>query len=370
MTQTEHADQTAPRATTPSRRSGLLHPGDLDSWHRWQARHRPVLQRVRNLRAPKSLPATLTVGRTDARVLVASDGSTPSLNGAVIDPLRWLDKTPYAVLDTRPRLDACGPEAAVHAIDVASETAPAQLAALLPELRCVVTTGEHLPLGALAHDTARRTDSEAFVVQHGLVTPYSPPITGGCTLLAWSDADGEFLCGGMDDVEVRVVGSQMLWTAAEHRAAPVDPADAPTFLGQCHAAELPRTSLFRVSAGFCRSTGATYRPHPSESDRVSRAGHLVMRAAGIHLDTLARPLAQIATPVAAIFSSGLVEAAAAGIPSWGYFPDPPRWVAEFWDRYGIAQWGSDPTPAPARPEIEPAVQIARILAGAVGGEGR
>ena len=74
------------------------------------------------------------------------------------------------------------------------------------------------------------------------------------------------------------------------------------------------------------------------------------------------PLADLAAPVVSVFSTGVLEAAARGLPAWVDFPDPPAWLREFWDRYDMRPYGGDPTPAPARPDEEPAVAIARLLA--------
>jgi hypothetical protein len=67
--------------------------------------------------------------------------------------------------------------------------------------------------------------------------------------------------------------------------------------------------------------------------------------------------------VVSVFSTGVLEAAARGMPAWVEFPKPPSWLQEFWERYGMSRYGAEPTPAPSRPAVEPASAIARVLAG-------
>ena len=67
-----------------------------------------------------------------------------------------------------------------------------------------------------------------------------------------------------------------------------------------------------------------------------------------------------------IFSTGVVEAAAEGMPAWVHLPDPPSWVEELWDRYGLAPWGGEPTPSPERPTVEPSRAVADAVRGMMG----
>ena len=63
-----------------------------------------------------------------------------------------------------------------------------------------------------------------------------------------------------------------------------------------------------------------------------------------------------------MFSTGVLEAAARGLPAWVDFPDPPAWLREFWDRYGMrhlrraAHAGARP-----RPTSSPRVAVAEIV---------
>ena len=133
----------------------------------------------------------------------------------------------------------------------------------LGDVGAVVAAGHYTGLGGAMHAWAARRGARFVTVQHGLLTPHAPPLAPGTALLAWSAADAEFWRSDRDDVTTHVVGSQLLREAAA-RPATVDPDDRPVFLGQLHGAELSRWGMARTAGGFCRATGATYRPHPSE----------------------------------------------------------------------------------------------------------
>ncbi|MCV7526742.1 hypothetical protein M3D91_004170 [Micrococcus luteus] len=161
------------------------------------------------------------------------------------------------------------------------------------------------------------------------------------------------------------VGSALLEAARQEAvAAPVAAsAEGPgVFLGQLHGAELPRRDVARAAEEYIRATGAVYRPHPAERDRLSRAQHARWEAAGITVDRSGEPLTRTAGPVAAVFSTGILEAAQAGRPAGGVHPDPPAWLVQFWDRYGIARWRpgveTAPTPPLVAPTPDPAAAIA------------
>ncbi len=236
---------------------------------------------------------------------------------------------------------------------------------LATRAKAILSSGDYLPLGAAAYRGARRT---AFLtVQHGLMTPHAPPLAPNTHLLAWSQADADFWRSGRTDVAATVVGSQLLWEAAQkHTADPSAPTDRPVYLGQLHGAELDRAELAASTERFCRETHAIYRPHPSEHDRRSRAQHRKWTAQGIEIDSGATPLAELNTPIVSAFSTGILEAAAKGLPAWAYHAKPPQWLAEFWQRYGMHQWGDSPTPSPPQPDIEPAEAIANAVMEAIG----
>ena len=215
-----------------------------------------------------------------------------------------------------------------------------------------LSSGHYLPMGAAAHE--RSAEGRFLTAQHGLMTPHAPPLGAGTRLLAWSAADADFWRSGRSDVTTTVVGSQLLWEAGAAPLATPDPARPPVFLGQLHGAELPREVLASTAHEFCLATGALYRPHPSERDRRSLAAHAQWERAGVTIDRTGIPLRELGAPVVSIFSTGVLEAAAAGLPSWVHLPDPPAWLQEFWARYGLSSWGGPATPPPGRPEIAPA----------------
>jgi hypothetical protein len=227
---------------------------------------------------------------------------------------------------------------------------------VLRTLDTFVATGHFLPAGSTAHGWAGELDARFLVVQHGLLAPQMAPLPAGAHLLAFSAQDADFWRSGRTDVTSEVIGSELLWNAARApRKTLVD--DTPVFLGQLHGAELPRSISGGTAFAFCRRFGAEYRPHPAETDKRSRWTHERWRRRGLRF---APPggLLDAPRPVVSIFSTGVLEAAAAGIPAWVTCIRPPAWVQEFWERYGLRLWGGEPTPAPSQPDIEPARAIA------------
>jgi hypothetical protein len=85
----------------------------------------------------------------------------------------------------------------------------------------------------------------------------------------------------------------------------------------------------RVYRDFCSDGRADYRPHPNESDVLSKAGHAWLRRRGVAFEASGRPVTELARPVVSIFSTGTLEAAQRGLPAWVHHPDPPSWVADF-----------------------------------------
>ena len=125
----------------------------------------------------------------------------------------------------------------------------------------------------------------------------------------------------------------------------------------------PTALLVRAAEEVCRTPGAVYRPHPSERDRRSRALHARWEAEGIRIDRSGTPLRELAAPVVSVFSTGVVEAAAAGLPAWVHCPDAPPWLEAFWERYDLARWGGPPTASPERPDVEPSRAVAEVVRG-------
>lgn len=224
----------------------------------------------------------------------------------------------------------------------------------------VLSTGHYLPVGGTAYDVSQK-DSRFVTVQHGLLTPQAPPLAEGTTLLAFSDADADFWRSGRDDVTTHTVGSQLLWDASLGDSIAVDATAPPVFLGQLHGAELPRAAMERSAEAFCLAHHAAYRPHPSETDRQSRRTHARFERLGIEIDRSGVPLTELGRPVVSAFSTGVLEAAAHGIPAWVHFSGAPAWLREFWDRYGLAPWGEAPTAPPRHLSVEPARAVADLV---------
>lgn len=356
---------------------GLIHPVDLDAWHASFTAHHSLLRRARNQfrsSAPETavliMPGTRSDGTADhpavantaVDVLVVLDSLSPSQTAALLAPVRHLEPSRVAILTTpttASSLQLSNSERSLPIID------GSELDAAIPGLRCVLAVGNYMHLGALAYASAQRSGAPFLVVQHGIVTPFAPPLPAEAELLAWSEQDADFWIGGRTDIESHSVGGQLLHAArSAAQARPATPQVAPraiTYLGQLHGHELPRRSMARAARSFCASTGAVYRPHPSETDIVSRLQHRAWRLRAIRFDLTGNPLPQLNTSVVSVFSTGILEAAAAGIPAWVDFPDPPPWLVEIWQRYGMKQFGTSvPTEATVTAQ-EPARLIAEII---------
>ena len=355
---------------------GLNFSHDLDAWGRWQRSR----NRLRTVKAAmlKQPPADLVVLRwgTQPQILVALDAATPSALAAVLRPATLLDHERLAVLATRPVAERVISE---HLLGSApGAPAPTKVAvdtvASLPQhlaaVRVVISAGHFLPAGALAHRWATSAHMTYCVVQHGLLTPFAPPLPENAHLFAFSNADGEFWRSGRRDLSVEHAGSQLLWDASAAPQVQTDHEAPPVFLGQLHGAELRRRTSAATATQFCSENSATYRPHPAETDRLSRWQHRAWRRSGIQIEDAGLPL-NPSRPTVAIFSTGVLEAAAGGAHTWVTCVRPPEWVKEFWQRYELAQWGEAPTAPPTQPEIEPSVYIAaRVRELAEGSRGR
>ena len=344
----------------------LVFPRDLDAWQSWQvAQHRVRHLKGRivdNLRPPAS-DWSIACNHENPQVIVAIDAPNPTAIGSLVAPLRYLDgDLPVAVVAPFPLA------AVVEGLGLTvRRLSPGLVDGLVEGARCLVTAGHYLPVGVATERAARRYGRPVLMVQHGALTPYAPPLPPDSTVLAWSDADGEFWRSGRDDVHVETIGSQLLWDARARGAVDHDRSPDPlTYLGQGHAAELPRWRLVQAAVDLCRSEGATYRPHPSERDKLSRLTHAAYRRAGMVVDGSV-PLNELSGPVVSVFSTGVLEAAAQGRAAWVDFPDPPAWLREFWERYGMSRFGGEPTPVPAGPGFAPAERIAGLLRELVGG---
>lgn len=336
---------------------GLIHPRDYDAWAAWERSHHrlrlaksAVLSRVRREEPP---PFVVTSRVDEPRVLAALDVARGTSVDALLAPLGHIEDAAILSRGVLP-----------HALvpDGWASRALSSLEELPRSVKVVLSAGSFPQTSLPAHDWAARHSARFVVVQHGLLTPFAPPLPRDALLLAWSDKDAVFWSEGRSDVETAVVGSRLLWTAAQ--SSPTELATGrPVFLGQLHGTELPRRQLVALTAGFCRDHDAVYRPHPGEKDIVSRLVHRWWRSHGIRIDDGDTQLRLLTSPVVSVFSTGLLEAAAQGRPAWGYHPNPPAWLSEFWGRYAITQWGDQPTKNPvARGSGDPARSIAKVVA--------
>jgi hypothetical protein len=342
---------------------GLTFATDLDEWHRWQ-RRRHVLRHAKHRLAPSrggvEPYATVVHGSPHADIVVLVDAVHASMANAVL--------TPRALLPAERVITVWAPDLSPDTT-TGTRVPLHELPRALGSAKTLLGCGEYTATGAPAWRWARDAKIPTFVSQHGALTPHAPPLPRDATLLAWTGADGEFWRSGRTDIRVDEVGSQLLWAAA--RSAPSRGSardDSPlTYLGQGHAAELSRTRTVEAALRFCRRHGATYRPHPSERDRLSVFFLDALRRSGVRVDDGTTPLADLDGPVVSIFSTGVLEASARGRDAWVDFPRPPAWLGEFWQRYGMHRYGDAPTPPPRRPAIEPARRIAQVLERAASG---
>lgn len=343
--------------------AGLIHPRDLEAWRHWQRSRQPwtryLKQRSMDLGAlirgsNSGAQIMVTVGGPHPRVLVCLDSRGPTSVAALLAPIRHLDLQHVAVVSSVSIVDLLPKWSWTE-----TQCGESEVATLMRSGAVALALGNYLRLGQLAHGTAQA--GRFVTVQHGLVTPFAPPLAPDTHLLAMSEADADFWRSGRSDVTTTVVGSQLLWEGGAAPLATPDPTRPPVFLGQLHGAELPREVLASTAHEFCLATGALYRPHPSERDRRSLAAHAQWERAGVTIDRTGIPLRELGAPVVSIFSTGVLEAAAAGLPAWVHLPDPPAWIQEFWARYGLSSWGGPATPPPGRPEIEPSRAIGALV---------
>lgn len=360
----------------------LNYPVDIDAWAAWQKKQntlrwakteaKGLLHKTRTTQQNQP-PLTGKLYTRDAvpRVLIVLDSFSPTSRDALLEPLKYLSIVGIAIWCP---IGGAGEDSTNETLNPyltgewdsrqwqQQEVAAKDLGQALPAVRIVLSLGHYLPLGRAAHTYARAIGAEYWVVQHGLLVPAAPPLPIGCTLLAFSEADATFWASGRRDVRNHVVGSQLLYLAAQKNFERVTTTSgAPIFLGQMHGAELPRASYARASYGFVKKNHAIYRPHPSETDKLSTLTHALWEKNGITIDRSGTPLNELPNPVVSIFSTGVLEAAIRGIPAWVYHPNPPSWLEEFWARYGMSRWGEEPTAAPAQPDIEPARRIAELM---------
>lgn len=333
---------------------GLIHPRDYEAWRSWERSQHPLRRAKgavrRALRRESPAPLIMHASSSNPRVLAALDVPRGTSVEALLAPLDHLDGD-VGIL-TRGSLPPALRKSGWTDVVVQSVTD------LPRSVQHVLSAGSFEAVSLPVHGEALRRGVQFHVVQHGLVTPFAPPLPLGSHLFAWTDADGTFWSDKRDDVSVTAVGGQLIWRAAQRPTTPLD--DHIQWLGQLHGAELPRRSFARAAETFCQQSGAWYRPHPAERDLLSRAQHAVWRRRGIRVVVDGTALSESRLPVASVFSTGLIEAAARGLPAWGYHPEPPAWLEDLWERCGIGKWGSSTTRS-----VPPTEEPARVIAAAL-----
>ena len=357
----------------------LKYPLDLDAWQAWQRRQKKLKWAKYKLNSLLDSARSRTVAEEPVRgllytrgakpqVLIVMDSFSPTNRNAILEPLKHLGAVDVALWvpeDASEYLDGQYASERYSRKDWSEqEISGDELMRLLPDVRIVLSAAQFLGRGAVAYEFSRAIGAEYWMVQHGLLVPQAPPLPVGCTLLAFSEADAQFWASGRRDVTTHAVGSQLLYLAAQKAAGAEEQKQndlEPIFLGQMHGAELPRASFAFAAHSFLKKYGGIYRPHPSEKDKLSVLTHKLWEKEGIRIDRSGTPLNEVPNPVVSIFSTGVLEAAIRGIPAWVYHPAPPAWLEEFWDRYGMNQWGQEPTPAPVQPKKEPAQRIAELM---------
>ncbi len=153
---------------------GLIHPSDLAAFQRDQAKRQSFssLRRVRARLQPPTVPPVLSLrcGGADPDVLIAMDSRSASCRAAVLDPIAHLRSERVAVLAPFPLgdVDLEGPSLEVHDLP--------GLRRALPAVSTVLSAGDHVPAGALAHALAAEQGAAAVVVQHGMLLPLAAPL--------------------------------------------------------------------------------------------------------------------------------------------------------------------------------------------------
>jgi hypothetical protein len=337
-------------------RVGLLHPDDLTAWRRSRA-SRPALGRLSvGLRELTHDPRfELFIGGSSPTLLVALESTTIADRMAVLAPLAHVDMTKVAILAPF----GAGPLLPQHPWDTRI-LFPEELPRYFERMKAIVATSQHTDVGQSVYDFSQLVGCPFFIVQSTLISPYTAPLPPGAHLLGWSDTDVAFWREGSAEARKAantVVGSQLLWAATQEALEEPNKATAVTYLGQLHEASLGSKEMAKVAEEFCLAHDAVYRPHPSETDRRTRSVHERFVRLGIALDQSQTPIRHFDGPVVSVYSTGVLEAAARGLPAWVDYPNPPAWLTEMWDRYTMFRYGGEPTPPPKILNFEPAYAI-------------
>ncbi len=342
--------------TVGTEEAGNLLFSDPAAWKRWRARRAAVTSLGRRgLFAPVEVATFGSFRPSDAAVVIAIDGVSPTITSSLLRPAALLRDRAIDVSILAPARFAG--ELSERGFDFHGPITERAAEALRPGV--VLATQHSTQTGALAWRVAERASVPFVVVQHGVVTPYAPPLPERSRLFAWSDSDGVYWSRGVHGVEVAVFGSQLIYEAGLQRVPGGGRADATCFLGQLHGPELARRTTRRTVTALARQTSLAYRPHPDERDLRSTITHRLWKTRGVELLAGSQSLvdASRGRNVVGIFSTGILEAAAAGIPAFRFCVDPPRWLGELWDRYEMAPYEGEQGTVVSVPSVEPAHRI-------------
>ena len=192
----------------------LIHPHSLERWQEWRDTRRPAAAlrgaASRLLRRPDPAQAaapgfTLHTreGTGTSRVLLGIDAAGPTGQESLLAVLPYLHGTVEVLTPADLDLSLPGDADWTHHPVIEPRAALAGRG-----ITAVLTTGWEHPVGREVHAWAMRADVPNAVLQDGTVTPFSAPLPPRTTLLAWTEADGEFRRSGRREIEVRAVGSQ------------------------------------------------------------------------------------------------------------------------------------------------------------------
>ena len=300
---------------------GLTHPRDLEAWHRWQdrqpagraarpadargaARHRPPRRPRRQRRAHPGRPAAAGPGLPGVALARRRCGPC-STRCATSTPPTSPSSRPPGVTDLLP--DGPWTESPGFAPD---RRRPVAAGGAL-----VLSTGHYLPLGA-----ARAAAADAGALPHRAARPAHParPAPGrrhdparlerGRRRLLALGPRRRRLGGGR--VPAALGGRR---APAGHRR-PGRPARSSS--ASCTAPSCPATCSPRPPRPSAAPSTPPTAPTPPSATGRSVATHARWEAAGITIDRSGIPLRELGAPVVSVFSTGVLEAAAAGLPAW------------------------------------------------------
>ena len=88
-----------------------------------------------------------------------------------------------------------------------------------------------------------------------------------------------------------------------------------------------------------------------------------MGEAGITIDRSGIPLRELGAPVVSVFSTGVLEAAAAGLPAWVTLPDPPVLAGGVLGPLRPRPLGRPADGIPRTARMEPSRAVAEVVQG-------